>query len=155
MNRFVSPRLRLPEPIDGRVGFKRADVVLHEVDHSGLSYEGRLFFNAPEADASTSINQDSGYAGSFYVFGHWGCLGDEGHCEIPQGRLNAYDRRPLHKLTPYKLAVEVTGTIRRLIEEESARELTITVVPIPAPLLEDDDTSDVLHFTRLSLMTYE
>jgi hypothetical protein len=151
MDRYDSPApISIPEP-----PFYRADLAFHEVDHSGLSYEGRIYLNNREAGAETPPELESGYAGSFYVFGSWGCLGDEGHCDVPSARLHAFDRRPPHKLTPYKLVVEITEALTRLAGDPGTREFAVSVVPIPEPLLDDDDTSDVLHFTRLSLLTYE
>lgn len=155
MNRYDSPPFPLPEPIEGEAPFSRADLVFHDVDHSGLSYEGRIFLNAPDADENTPKETEAGYAGSFYIFGHWGCLGDEGHCDIPEGRLHAFDYRPLHKLVPYKQIVDVTPAIQRLVEGEAVNEVTVSVIPVAEPLLEDDDTSDLLHLSRLSLLTYE
>ena len=29
---------------------------------------------------------DPSYAGSFYIFGHGGCFGDVGHCDVPTSR---------------------------------------------------------------------
>jgi hypothetical protein len=156
MERYDAPRpLQLPSAVHGLVPFTRADVVLHEVDHSGISYEGRIFFNAPGCDAQTPIDDaGSGYAGSFYVFGHWRCVGEAGHCHPVPGRLDAYDMRPPHKLTPYKMTVEVTDAATRLVKA-SVTEVRVSVVPVPVPLLDDDATTDLLHFRRLSLLTYE
>lgn len=56
----------------------RADLVFYEVP--GPSYEAEVFLDNPKADADTPRELDSGYAGSFAVFGHGGCYGDEGHC---------------------------------------------------------------------------
>ena len=36
--------------------FKRADIEIHNVDHSGLSYEGRVFLNNPKARSKNQIN---------------------------------------------------------------------------------------------------
>src|ERR1700744_5231044 len=77
--------------------FARADVEFHGVDHSGPSYEGRVFLNTPDADATTELAAP-GYAGSFYIFGHGGCLGDVGHCDVVARR--RFDPRPAHPLTP-------------------------------------------------------
>jgi hypothetical protein len=161
VDRYDSDPLSLPAALDGRRRFGRADLEFHDVDHSGLSYEGRVFVEPHPAaedrrpvDESTAFD-DGRYAGSFYVFGHWGCVGDEGHCEVPSGPLHAFDHRPPHKLTPIKLSVEITGALERLVEDPDVGEFTVHVIPHPAPLTPDDDTSDLLRFGRLSLLTYD
>ncbi len=75
---------RPTSPEEGR--FTRADLVFSGVDHSETSYEVRVFLNNPTADASTPRTAEHGYAGRFVVFGHGGCFGDEGHCEVPASR---------------------------------------------------------------------
>lgn len=156
MDRYDSPDpIRLPPAVDGQRRYYRADLDFHEVDHSGLSYEGRVFLNNPDADAATATD-DSSYAGSFFIFGHWGCVGDDhGHCAVPEGPLHAFDRRQPPQLLPIKQTVDVTEALTRLVEEPEVDEVTVHVVPIAAPLYPDDDTSDLLHFSRLSLVTYD
>ena len=72
---------RPTSPEEGR--FTRADLVFSGVDHSQTSYEVRVFLNNPTADASTPRTAEHGYAGRFVIFGHGGCFGDDGHCEVP------------------------------------------------------------------------
>jgi len=162
VDRYNSEPLPLPPAVDGKRRFVRADLEFHEVDHSGLSYEGRVFIaryaggedSRARPDESTGF-EDERYAGSFYVFGHWGCLGDEGHCDVPSAPLHAFDQRPPHKLTPIKLTVEVSDALTRLVEDPEVDVFAVHVVPHPAPLTPEDDTSDLLRFTRLSLVTYD
>jgi hypothetical protein len=52
------------------VGERRAQLVFAGVDQAGPSFEGRVFLNNPEADASTPQTPESGYAGAFHVFGY-------------------------------------------------------------------------------------
>ena len=66
--------------------FYRADIELHEVDHSGPSYEGRVFLNNRKANHKTELILANGYVGSYNIFGHGGCFGDVGHCDIPAER---------------------------------------------------------------------
>ena len=77
--------------------YYRADLEFHGVDHSKASFEGRLFINNPDAGPDTPTGDES-YVGSFWVFGHGGCAGDEGHCEPPAER-RAFDFRAEHQLT--------------------------------------------------------
>src|ERR1700730_9488090 len=73
--------------------------------HGEASYEGRIFLNNPKADAETPKDLAHGYAGSFHIFGHGGCLGDVGHCEVSQHNRESYDFRSPHPLTPAKKRV--------------------------------------------------
>ena len=83
------------------------DDVFAGVDHSTLSYEVRLFFNNPAATADTARTADEGYAGRFTVFGHGGCYGDEGHCDVPEPSRDPTDLRPPHPLTPLSARPDV------------------------------------------------
>ena len=85
-----------------RVPFSRADLMVTGVEHSGLSYEVRLFLNNPSATAATPRTAEQGYAGRDTVFGHGGCYGDEGHCEVPPQTTDPTDLRPAHPLHPSK-----------------------------------------------------
>src|SRR5437764_772490 len=107
----------------------RADIEFHHVDHAGASYEGRVYLNNPDADENTGYD-DPSYAGSYHIFGHGGCLGDPGHCEVKPRR--RYDPRPAHPLTPAKKVVIATEAVKRAIKE--AGEVIVSVVPIVEPL---------------------
>ena len=85
--------LRFPAE-EGLAPFTRADVVITGVDHSAASYEVRLFLNNPAATADTPRTAEQGYAGRFTIFGHGGCYGDEGHCEVPAPSADPTDLRP-------------------------------------------------------------
>jgi hypothetical protein len=95
-------------------GFARANLLFECVDHSEASFEARIFVNNPDAGPSTLMNLDSGYAGRFHIFGHGGCFGDVGHCEI-RGPRRSYDPRPQHALTPANKTVIATDAIRRTL----------------------------------------
>jgi hypothetical protein len=124
------------EPLEVRdfdEGAKRIDIELHNVDHAGASYEGRIYVNNPDADENTGY-EDESYAGSFHIFGHGGCLGDPGHCEVKERR--PYDPRPAHQLTPAKKVVICDDQGRRAIA--TSDRCTITVVPVVEPLPYED-----------------
>jgi tyrosinase len=107
----------------------RADIEFYEVDHAGASYEGRVYLNNPDANADTGYD-DPSYAGSYHVFGHGGCLGDPGHCEVKPRR--PYDPRPAHPLSKARKVVRATEAVKEAIERDGAT--TVTVVPIVEPL---------------------
>jgi tyrosinase len=129
--------------------FSRADVEFHGLDHSGASYEGRIFLNLPGAsEATPRVGPD--YAGSYYIFGHGGCLGDLGHCDVRPRRF--YDPRPQHPLTPTLKIVIATEAIRRAREAEA---ITVTVVPV---LLATNATvgapEELVFYQEVRIVTY-
>jgi tyrosinase len=146
MRPFVSKPIGLT-PADVGVAFRRADLVFDGVDHSGHSYALRIFFNNSDATENTGLSAENGYAGSVYVFGHGGCFGDEGHCEVPAER-RPFDLRPPHQLTPAKMWLEVTDVVRRLRQHED--RLVITVVPVVSEAAREAP----LPFQGVSLVTY-
>jgi tyrosinase len=140
------------------VEFARVDLIFNEVDHSGPSYAARVFVDNPEAHQETPLDAATGYAGSFHVFGHGGCFGEAGHCDIPTEPLNEFDRRWPHPLTPQRKTVIATDAIRRAVQARGARkvEVVVSVVAVArdAPGLQAS-TDDPLKFERLTLATYE
>jgi tyrosinase len=150
---YTSQELELPRD-QNEIPFARADLRFLGVDHSGESYEGRIFLNNPEAGLETPADDEHGYAGSIYIFGHGHCWGDEGHCAVPPGPLHGFDHRDPHHLVPELHEVEVTGAVRRLIQSDT-KLATVTVVPIVrrGGTPEVDDTQ--LQFSELQLVTYD
>jgi tyrosinase len=146
--RYTSPAISL-EHLERE--FYRADIEFHGVDHAEASYEARVFLNNPGADEHTDTTAEEGYAGSFHVFGHGGCFGDVGHCDV-KGPRRAYDPRPGHPLTPTVKVVIATGAVRRAMEQGDTA--TVTVVPVVTSATEKCDLDNVLKFERLRLVTY-
>jgi hypothetical protein len=148
MERYVSPALRIP-PVSELYGYDRIDLELHGVDHSANSYAVRVFLDTPDADAHTASDPNHGYAGSFYIFGHGPCLGDEGHCDIRRGPINPYDYRMPHQLTPQYHRLPVTAAVRG----REGDTFTVTLVAVENRGGAYEPT-DLLAFTRLSVVTY-
>ena len=69
-----------------------------DIDPGRGSYEGRVFIGK-KPPAGAGYDHDS-YAGSFYVFGHGDCWGEEGHCDVPPTR-DPFDLRLPHHLEPH------------------------------------------------------
>jgi hypothetical protein len=132
--------------------FSRADIEFEGLDHSGSSYEGRVFVNNPDADADTELTLDSGYAGSYYIFGHGGCFGDEGHCDVkPRG---PYDPRPLHALWPTRKVVIATEAIQRAVE--AGPTMTVTVVPVVTATTDKvPEDEELPKFELISVVAYQ
>jgi tyrosinase len=131
--------------------FHRADLVFDGVDHSGATFEARVFLNNTGATAKTATTVQNGYAGSFHIFGHGGCFGDVGHCEV-RGLPRPYDPRPAHPLTPARKILIATDAIRRAVAK--GKQITVTVVPIVRAGTDEVDYDDVLKFERISVRTY-
>ena len=151
-----SLRFELERPAPG---FYRADIEFHGVDHSGASLEARVFVDNADANATTAMEPGQGYVDSFYIFGHGGCFGDDGHCEVPTGPRRPNDLRPQHQLTPMDVRVVSTDTLRAAAERPDGTKLTVTVVPVIEP--EDasdykntDLLNDPLSIQQAELITY-
>lgn len=148
--KYTSPPLKV-SALDPTTA--RADIEFHEVDHAGASYEGRVYLNNPDADADTGYD-DPSYAGSYHIFGHGGCLGDPGHCDVEPRR--QYDPRPPHPLTKTKKVVIATDAIKAAIED--AGEVAVTVVPIVEPLpyeeIEKDHIDKPVEIGYVRVLTY-
>jgi hypothetical protein len=134
----------------------RADLVFDGVDHSGMSYEVRAFLNNPEADETTPRTLEQGYGGRFVVFGHGGCYGDLGHCDIPAESRPSYDLRLAHSLMPETKIVTVTEALEHVLQEGNGELTSVTLVPTSKdPLIESRGlTEDLFKFDSVELRTY-
>lgn len=146
--KYVSPKLEL-EAVNQE--FYRADLIFDGVDHSGVSFEGRVFLNNELANEDTPKSGDQGYAGSFHIFGHGGCFGDVGHCEV-HGTPRLYDPRPAHQLSPARKVLIATAAVQRVLSQR--KQMTVTVVPIVFAGTARCDFVNVLKFDKLSVLTY-
>ena len=70
--------------------FERADIVFEGVEQAGGSFEARVFLNNPEADASTPMTPEHGYAGSFHVYGYGRYPGEPGPAGRPTAPMTRY-----------------------------------------------------------------
>jgi hypothetical protein len=133
----------------------RADLTFHGLDHSGPSYEVRVFFDHPDASSDTALTPDAGFVGKFSVFGHGGCFGDEGHCEI-RGAVSVFDRRLPHQLVPATRVLTVTSGVRDLMHR-GAGSVRVTCVPVvrPSALATAEQAANALILDQVALHTYE
>jgi hypothetical protein len=134
--------------------FYRADIEIHNVDHSGPSYEGRIFLNNPNANRTTKLTLTNGYVGSYHIFGDGGCFGDVGHCDIPkEQRMNDY--RPTHHLKPQYKRIIITDALRKL--GKNSNRFTITIVPVlpGKPTEKSDFDEDIIKFEKIGIITYD
>jgi tyrosinase len=148
MDLYVSEPIEIPGA--ERDDFSRADLIFEKVDHSGESFTARVFIDNPDADEHTPQELEQGYAGSFTIFGHGGCAGDEGHCDIPEDQSDPEDQRLLHPLTPHTKVVRITEALKRA----PGPEVRITVVPV-LPGESAPQREDVLFFDGIQLTIYD
>jgi hypothetical protein len=148
---FTSKEIRIDFADPGH-RYNDAQLEFIGVDHSQSSYEGRVFFNNPKADQDTPLTLENGYAGSFHIFGHGGCFGDVGHCDI-KGHRQLYDFRSPHPLTPAFKRVNVTNALRQATKTDN--KITITVVPVVEAANDLCDVTNVFHCEKMRLLTYD
>jgi tyrosinase len=140
---------------DDRPELSRADLTFYGLDHSGPSYQVRVFFNSPGAGPDTPLSAGEGFVGGFSVFAHGGCFGEEGHCEV-RPPVSPFDRRRPNPLVPIARYLTVTDAIRDLIGRDQ-RSVTVTAVPVvrPSALATADQADDVLTVDQVALHTFE
>ncbi len=131
--------------------FRRADLEIGGINHTGTSYEGRVFVDNPDADEDTP-KDDPSYAGSFHVFGHGGCFGAAGHCEAPDSR-RRFDRRPLSRSIRMKKRVKVTDSLRRAAARGGDIRFTIVGVPVTGSS-PGSEPEAILDVKRMSVVLY-
>ena len=133
----------------------RVDLELLGLDHSGPSYEGRVFINNPAANHSTPTTKNNGYVGSYHIFGHGGCFGGIGHCVVKKTQ-RPYDFRQSSPLTPIFKRVEITEHIKSI--KKDSYDFTVTIVPILANGLDHwfvhMETENVVKLEKIMIKTY-
>lgn len=150
MDRYVSDPIPL-SPAIASGDFGSAELIFYEVDHSGPSFEALVFLDAPEAAVDTPLEPGAGFAGSFVIFGHGGCVGDEGHCDVPGKPKDPFDSRSLHPLVRQTKTVDITDTLKQVRGDRD--RLLVTVLPI-VPGDEAPELRDVLDFSAMRLVAY-
>jgi hypothetical protein len=143
VSHFVTEPVELPPPTRS---FARADLIFYGLDHSGDSFESRVFLD-PRGVGAGADETHRAYVGAFFVFGHGGCFGDRGHCDVPAAR-DPFDLRPAHQLEPAFRVLTVTDAVRAALE----RGLDAVKVTVSAHALGRAD--DVLAFETVRLVTY-
>jgi len=141
---FTSEPIELP-PADHP--FARADLIFQGLDHSGPSFEAQVFLD-PRGVGRDADRDHRAYVGSFFVFGHGGCFGDVGHCDIP-GERDPFDLRPPHQLEPAVRVLTVTEPVEALLGRD-AGAAKVTVIARTAAR----KPANVLAFEKVRLTTY-
>ena len=144
---YRSDVIELP-PSAAAGSYVRADLNFYGVDHRGNSYTARIFLDDPDvAQPDLSPDRRQGYAGRFVIFGHGGCVGDEGHCDSHEER-DPFDTRPPPGLTPQTKIVEITEALKAY----GGGRVRVTVIPVVPG--EDASAAAVMRFSGLRLLTY-
>jgi hypothetical protein len=145
VDRFHSKPLELPDP---EHNIDRVDLIFYGVDHSSATYEARIFIGAPRNLQRDAGTDHPAYAGTFYIFGHDRCYGDEGHCEVPEER-DPFDLRLPHHLEPATEVVTVTAAVERLLAGGKRKAAVDVLARSP-----EGGAIEALDFSRLRLLTY-
>lgn len=111
------------------------------------SYEGRVFINNPSANETTELNLENGYVGSYHVFGHGGCYGSEGHCDIPNG-IRTYDNRPIHGNRPQYKRIIITDAMTGLFYQ------SYLCYHIDSEYPFHTTAADVVKFEKIGIIAY-
>ncbi len=114
----------------------KAELRLHNVIQPSISYGLRVFINQPDATSQTPQNGNENYAGFVSFFGHGECIGGPGHCDPPKKDRGMFDIRTMHHNTPRNVKLDVTDTVRKLVEK-GAKSLQVSLVVI-GPGTESD-----------------
>jgi tyrosinase len=138
--KFTSP----PIPLNlgsNKDGFLRADIEVYGMDQSGASFEGRVFLNNPDANLSTPLSPEHGYAGSFHVYGYGIWPVDVTENPAKPAASQAI-RAPITK------TVIATEAVRRAAAK--GKEARVTVVPVfPGNPLRDARDAFKLEGVRI------
>jgi hypothetical protein len=143
--RRVFGPVELPDDLE----FARADLEIYGINHFRPSYTAHVYLNAPDTDDLEAGH--ASYAGSFSIFGHQRCSGDEGHCET-HAHLRRFDDRPSHPLTRAFKRVVITEPLRRALAEAAGRVTVTFVVVGPDEIPEPADS--LLDFEGLQISTF-
>jgi hypothetical protein len=119
----MAARTTSPVSVTPFQGVSRAELVFGGVDQAGPSFEGRVFLNNPDADESTPLTPETGYAGSFHVYGY----GAPAPPAVAEAK--ATQGSGGGPVAPIEKRVHADeGALRTAIE--GSDELTVTVVPV-------------------------
>jgi hypothetical protein len=130
--------------------FQRADLEIYGINHFRPSYVARIFFNDLEVGPENATEDRETYAGSFAIFGHQRCSGDEGHCQV-HDHARRFDDRPSHPLTRAFKRVVVTDALRRCLDRD---ELSITVIVASDPEESTESGQPLLDFRGMQITTF-
>jgi hypothetical protein len=104
---------------------RRAELVFRGVEQAGPSFEGRVFLNNPDADDATALTPETGYAGSFSVYGY----GEPPPPAVGDAQRRRGEGGPAVAPIEKRFVADPAAVAAAL---ERGDELTVTVVAVPA-----------------------
>lgn len=131
--------------------FSRADIEFYGVDAKKPSYTALIFINDPDISIEDATEDRDSFAGTFSVFGHANCAGDEGHCAPPVEK-RRFDDRPSSPLTPAFRRVSITQALRDGALASEALQVTLIATTGDAAL--DEEFEPLLDFKAAQLVTF-
>jgi hypothetical protein len=131
--------------------FVRADLEIYGINHFRPSYVAHVFLNDADVDAASASEDRASFAGSFAMFGHLRCVGDEGHCDVPTGA-RRFDDRPSHPLTRAFRRVVITDALRRVLAETDRITITVVVTALADEAIEIG--GELLDVTGMQISTF-
>jgi hypothetical protein len=148
--RYISPRIPLPAS-EALEGSPRALIEFHGVELAGPSFEARVFLNNPQADVETPTTPDSGYVGSFHVYGYG--VGPSGaSLAAPSNQPAASDGGPL---VPTVRTVDATGALQQAARAGATAQFTVVPVFPGGGAATGPDLGDVLKIQHVAIRTPE
>lgn len=127
------PPVRHHAPSD----YTGAHLEIYGIDHYRPSYYALVFFDDPELTPDNASEERDSYVGSFAIFGHARCYGDEGHCDPPAGS-RRFDPRRSHPLTKAFKRVDVSDGLAKVASGKDGRDVRISIVASYDPKAEYD-----------------
>lgn len=112
-----------PIPVAPLRDADRVELVFNGVEQAGPSFEARVFLNNPAADEKTPKTPETGYAGSFHVYGY----GEQAPPAIAEAKQKRARGGP--PIAPIEKRLHVDEAAFRTALERSD-DLTVTVVPV-------------------------
>jgi hypothetical protein len=129
----------------------RADLEIYGIDHFCPSYTALVFLNATKIPTEELTAEHESFAGSFSIFGHQRCSGDEGHCTT-HNHVRRFDDRPSHPLTRAFKRVVITDALRQA-DGASGGEQTVTL--IVTALVEERPTRPLFIAEAAQIATFD
>lgn len=108
----------------------KVELRLHQVIQPESSFVVRVFLNSPGADMFTPANKENKYyAGCIFFWGHGRCVGGPGHCAPPPEQKRENDIRPPDHNARRNCFLDITDTVKRLVDE-GIEELQVNLVVV-------------------------
>jgi hypothetical protein len=125
---------------------EQADIIIHGLDISGFSYEGRVFLNNPYANQDTPLSLENGYIGSYYVLGYGGFIQVENHMERTR-----HDYGPSQLPVSQSKRIIITDALRRMGRHTD--HFVISIVPVVAGSLmfSSHQDSNIIKLEKIGI----